>query len=288
MNTRTFGVEIECGYGGADSCSCECSCHTCSYCENGCEESLGEDEECSCECYCEECYYCYIGCDGECSIPSECGYASDLLCQHGFSHWTYAIHSDGSGVEIPSPVLQGREGLDELRRVMHLLDQNGFYAGEADGLHVHHGAEEWAEDNGLLAHTIELWEENLPLIHKFVARDRAHSMYCEPHKDGGLYRENRWAEFKRTKNTDHLRDKFKALNIAHLSSLGTLEFRLHQGTLNFDKAASWISFGQNFLEFAKRTYRREEIITCASAIDLLRQVNTSGKTTRTLLTKAAA
>lgn len=289
MNTRTFGVEIECSdsdYG----CTCECSCEECDYCAYGCRESLGEDEECSCECECSSCYYCEWGCDGECR-SSECEHVANVLHNAGFGHWCYGIHEDGSGVEIPSPVLSGREGLDELRRVMNLLTREGFYCTESDGLHVHHGADEWAQDEGLVAHTIEVWEENLGMIQQFVSPDRWGNMYCESHRGYAGYTRSAWEQFKDTKDTSLLRDKFKALNIAHLNTslgTGTLEFRLHQGTLDFDKAASWIHFGQAFMEFAKRTYKRGEIVTCASAIDLLRQVNTSSKANRTLLIKAAA
>lgn len=288
MRDRAFGVEIECGYQyeGNGDCPCECVCETCHLCEYGCDETLEEDEECSCECECYECELCRYGCEAD-HESYGCESAAQLLIEHGFREWVEDIHGDGSGVEMPSPILHGREGLNELRDVMKLLRDNGFYTTNADGLHVHHEASDFAADESLVARLVELWEENLPVIDRFVASYRRGGSYwaCNSYQQPYSHSQEAWARFKASKSLGDLsRDKFRSLNVAPLSHMGTIEFRLHEGTLDFNRAAAWIHFGQEFLEAAKRT---RNVVTCASVIDLLRFTRTSPSTTRTLVAKAS-
>lgn len=287
-------MEIECGYSsdgrGPRECYCEC------YCEDErdyfrreneyqaeqenpppySEETIANFECDPCRGNCEGCYEDYYD-DGGCET------AANLLHSNGFSEWCGSIHPDGSGVEIPSPILQGREGLRELQQVMELLRRNGFFTNRADGLHVHHDAPEWAEDDLLTAHTVELWEENLDLIRRFVDPYRTITSMCASHKGDHEYQQRAWEQFKQTKNVDVIRDKFRALNINHLQRLGSLEIRLHEGTLDFEKAAAWIRFGQGFLNFALKTYKRGQVITCESRTELLRNARVSSTTRRRLM-----
>ncbi|MDE2098603.1 MAG: amidoligase family protein [Patescibacteria group bacterium] len=287
MRDRAFGVEIECGYEREEyrDCDCECTCYTCDFCESGCQESLGPDEECNCNCECEECSLCQYGCE-ENHGSYGCEVATTLLANNGFDDWLDDIHEDGSGVEIPSPILRGTEGLRQLRAVMELLRTNGFSTGSGDGLHVHHDAPEFVDDDTLTARLIELWEENLPVIDRFVSPLRRGGTYlmCDSYRS--TYRAQQWASFKRSKSLGDLGlDKFRSLNVTPLRHYGTIEFRLHEGTLDFDQASAWIHFGQSMLEMAKR---RRTIITCAEPLDLLRAARVSKRSTEQLLAKAGA
>jgi hypothetical protein len=266
VRDRTFGVEIECIVDGYDHSEPE---HTCVWDEDINDYVPEDGEHC---CACEGCT------DGSDSYLA-CDFTSNLLRSNGFSSWCDYIHPDGSGVEIPSPVLQGVDGLNELREVMELLNRNGFYTTEKDGLHVHHGAEDFFGNEVLMARLVELWEENLPHIRGLVNRSRHHNDYCISRIEQSPIE---WAEFKRDKKLD-------SFNYSRFFSLAirsqTVEFRLHQGTLDFEKAAAWIQFGQEFLEMAKR---KSSAYTCASVNGLLRMVGTSQATNRTLRVKAAA
>lgn len=300
---RAFGVEIECGYDGDGGSSCSCYC----WCESEREYMRDQnweianapagtyyasrmpysDEEI--ENY--ECEYCRYGCSGDCDgcydDNAGCETAASLLYDHGFHEWTDEIHPDGSGVEIPSPILRGREGLRELQQVMELLERNGFHTSASDGMHVHHDAPEWVEDDSLVAHTLELWEENLPMIHQFVAPNRRTSTMCASYKEPRYsWEAEQWENFKKTKDPTILREKFRALNICHLPYSGSLEIRLHEGTLDFQKAAAWIRFGQAFLNFALKTHKQGELVVCNSRTDLLNRARVSSTTRRRLMAVA--
>lgn len=318
MRDRAFGVEIECGYNGEgvesrDDCSCECWCeserrylreqnNTYNTYANSAEASGNLESARQYRSYVRSdeyidnyrCEVCRYGCTGDCREyygDGDCEAAAYLLDQHGFKGWLDHIHPDGSGVEIPSPILRGPQGLRELRNVMELLSNNGFYVSGADGFHVHHDAPEFAQDEGLLAHTIELWEENFNHITRFVDPQRRGTRWAASRKGEALY-SGRWETFKRTKNlSDAPSWRTCALNVepVRYGIKPNVEIRLHEGTLDFRKAAAWIHFGQAFLHTAIRSYQRNknEIRVCADALDVLRMTNLRGNSRRALMEVAA-
>lgn len=301
MRDRAFGVEIECGYYGPGmdrepSCSCQC------WCEHGRDYMSRSEIPYSQEQIDDfECDVCRDGCEGcEDSYRSEgCEVAAELLSRNGFEHWLDDIHEDGSGVEIPSPILRGPQGLRELRSVMQLLSENGFQAGTADGMHVHHDAPEFT-DEGLLAHTVELWEDNFEHITRFVDPQRRGTTWASGRKpetssDGylGPTRTKSYSTFKQTKKLENLPSwRTNALNIMPVTNSyrgynPNIEIRLHEGTLDFRKAAAWIHFGQAFLWAAMRSYQKREVRVCSDALEVLRMTNVRGNSRRVLMEVAA-
>lgn len=221
-------------------------------------------------------------------VEIECGHdnrseainiARDLLRKAGLHDWLDGIHWDGSGCEIPSPVLEGAYGFEVLEFVMNMLVENGFWTSASDGLHVHYGADDFAADPSLVAHAVELWEENDPLIRQFIERDRRSSSWAKSRRV--YHGEDKWAAFKRTKDVRCVTEgRYYAFNTTRITNprpgrASTIELRLHEGTLDFHKAAAWIKFGMKFLDFAKHTYTRGEIVTCSSRSALLKQVGLS-------------
>lgn len=306
MRDRAFGVEIECGYYGPGvererECYCECWCsderyymeRQNSYSPNTYSAEDIENFQCTvCQGECEGC-----GAD-EYEDNEGCEVAAHLLKQNGFDEWLDDIHPDGSGVEIPSPILRGPQGLRELRNVMQLLSDNGFQAGRLDGLHVHHDAPEFT-DKGLLAHTVELWEDNFEHITRFVDPARRGTSWAAGRSgtdgDARYYNtgDKGYHKFKQTKSLEDLPSwRTCALNIMPIQKPyrghdPNIEIRLHEGTLDFRKAAAWIHFGQAFLWAAKRSYHKREVRQCADALEVLRMANVRGNSRRVLMEVAA-
>jgi hypothetical protein len=183
------------------------------------------------------------------------GAALELLRTNGFNRWTHHLHHDGSGIEIPSPILCGKDGLKELKEVVQLLRENGGRCTHADGLHVHHEATEF-RDRQLLYRLLRSWKNNHPNIHKLVAARRyrgAAAHYCYPIQD-------------RTIEDGGYTDKFTDINTNHLNYRGTIEIRLHEGTLDYDKIEAWVLYGQSFME---SVLKRKRPIRCAESHELL-------------------
>ncbi len=201
----------------------------------------------------------------------------------GLEHWAEGyIHSDGTGVEIPSPILQGRKGLNELRMMMKLLTDNGGYVTGQDGLHVHHDAPDYLNNGDAVERLIETWSENQTNVDLLVHASRVNHWACSRN-----WHKSSVENFKRQRAHNNRSRGFGywgrgALNIDSLNEHGSIEFRQHEGTLDFATAAAWIRFGQAFLD---SVIARKRVLTCKTPDELLKRIRTAKGASTLLLTK---
>lgn len=219
-----------------------------------------------------------FGVEIECGLRGGPRRAEEVLERGGMNHWNEGyIHSDGSGVEIPSPILQGRSGLMELKKVYELLQEAGAYVTTSDGMHVHHDAPEFVDNQDNVERIVETWAANVPNINKLVHHSRRNNGACH----------NGWNEdtIKQLKSDGERVYHWHrgALNISSLTEHGTIEFRQHEGTLDFDIAAAWIRFGQAMMDSVLR--RKSFLTTCETPEVLLRRIRASKGASLTLLGK---
>ena len=237
-----------------------------------------------------------FGVEIECSFPGGPYRAADTLHAAGFTDWANGdIHSDGSGTEIPSPILQGDRGLAELRAVMALLVDKGAEVTRSDGFHVHHSAPEFVNDEELQLRLVETWAANRKHISAMVSEYRRGNYWACYDE---FWNERKIEEVKAslgkpvpytyrndTYKPKHFAERFAALNLYALDVHGTIEFRQHEGTLNFEHASAWIHFGQAFLETVKK---RKTILSCADTTELLLKTQTAAGASITLLNKVSS
>lgn len=161
-----------------------------------------------------------------------------------------AFTQDGTCIEVRSPILAGKEGFAELKGMMNYLEENGGYCTSNDGMHVHHDAPEYVENIDLVKRLVLSWIENRAIIQEFVAARRHHSMCCPTWQTERLER----LLGAESAGKGGFKDDAGAvgfsrydLNISSLARHGTIELRLHEGTLDFNRAEAWIRFGQAML-----------------------------------------
>jgi hypothetical protein len=192
-----------------------------------------------------------------------------LLSEGGFGHWfrgrNNTIGHDGSGIEIRTPPLAGADGFAELKACMDLLAANDGACNLQDGMHVHHDAPEFKDNIELLTRLVRSWVANRDKIVKFVAPNREVSGACSAWRPvdiedikyiGTPGKPTRMEEYtggwgtQRQFVTRMVPVYFgrRDLNIASLERHGTVEIRLHEGTLDSKKAVAWVQFGQYFLD----------------------------------------
>jgi hypothetical protein len=181
--------------------------------------------------------------------------ATTLLAEHGFNvkrgelaAWNN-VGQDGSGCEVRSPILKGAVGLRDLRDVVTLFVKNKGNTNTADGLHVHHDAPEFVKSRTLTAVLVESWKLNEAVIDAFVARRRRGSGACSKWRPEDVERLKSGrvdAYQRRWPHGDY--GPRGAINIGALVEHGTIEIRLHEGTLDYKTIESWIIFGQRFLD----------------------------------------
>jgi hypothetical protein len=191
--------------------------------------------------------------------------------------WLRDIHGDGSGVEICSPRLSGADGFRQLKRVMSVLQDNGGNVTYQDGLHVHHNAPEFkgvkaVELRGRIA---DSWINNEAVIQSLVSSRRRGLYHCPPLNEEAV----QVIKDGRYMGTRH------SLNLRSIQKHGSIEIRLHEGTLDFDQAKAWIRFGQAFIE---SVLGRKNPIPPVSTTELLRIVRTAETAQRRLLSRRGA
>ena len=170
----------------------------------------------------------------------------------GYSHTIngrWKIVSDASiqgngGCELVSPILNGQAGLKQLREVCLTLYFINAKVNDSCGLHVHHQAPNDLTDQHK-TNLMKFYARLERTIDAFMPanRKRMNNRFCKSMVDA-YWRLNTYTQLQ------HLGRYYK-LNFQSLSRYGTIEFRQHGGTIEFEKIYHWICFTANFLHNCK-------------------------------------
>jgi hypothetical protein len=200
-----------------------------------------------------------------------------LLCENNLSEWAKGIRSDGTEIELASPILRGTEGLNELKKVMDLLKVKGYFTTGDDGLHCHFDAHDLNESD--IVRVIRSWDNNSNIIQKFLG-ERFHNDYCGY---GYSWRELESGEdeYGETHSVWEY-DGEKCYAIEPRANFRTLEFRQHYGTLNFEEARAWILLVQAFIKTVKT---QGEVIKRVSMQELFALTRTYKVAQKNLVTR---
>lgn len=186
--------------------------------------------------------------------------ARGVLCEiEGYNHSTrrhWKIVSDASvngGYELVSPVLKDQRGLDEVKAVSEALAEVGAMINKSCGFHSHFGTDDFKD-------SISVWR-NLYInyatleedIDAFMPPSRRHNRYCSSLKV------RNWREKMDSAQTlvdleraVTNRSRYFKLNSQSYWRHGTVEFRQHSGTIEYDKIKNWLLFCARFVDFSKR------------------------------------
>lgn len=154
----------------------------------------------------------------------------------------WSIGEDGTETEIRTPILQGEAGYETLRWAMNRLVKEGALVTEADGMHVHHDAPEFVDNPELCVNLVRSWRRNEKSIYNLVAPRRRGYDACPRWSPDRFKVLEDWAAGRSTLYVGRY-----DLNIASLQDHGSIEIRLHEGTLDPDVAIAWVQFGQRFI-----------------------------------------
>ncbi len=168
----------------------------------------------------------------------------------GYNHTTrkhVKIVSDASvtgsasdrGGEAVLPPVAGEAGLAMVADVLNALRDAGARVDRSCGLHVH------IDTKGLTGEGVARLAEALwaaqPMLRAFVTASRASQYYCSPTARGTV---DRFAEAVRggyySPNRGESSERYAAVNVLAYGRHGTIECRLHGGSLNAAKVTAWI------------------------------------------------
>lgn len=213
-----------------------------------------------------------FGVEIECIMP-ECYELSELcdkMCERGVvlvdrsSHYGYSTRvpgwqvtydtslrtRTGKGVEVISPVLYGESGLNQLELILTTLTEEGFTVNISCGLHVHHDCNDYTGND--LVSLANLYHAHGTGLNSILAPSRRNShKYCSKFTNIEVRRLNEYVHASTDEVAGQIRSRYKALNIKSFIKRGTVEFRQHQGSLNYAKIEAWIVLTFLMVNYAK-------------------------------------
>lgn len=162
----------------------------------------------------------------------------------------------GFGNELVSPPLKGEEGFRQLKIVTDVLKANHVKVNKTCGLHVHQDAHDFKADTFKKLFALYINYEGVIDSMMPNSRRLSENNYCDT-----IRKDRRWdsqADIKSANQIQYMLDKIKTcktaqeisnlyqgdryhkLNIEAFVAHGTIEFRQHSGTIEFDKISNWI------------------------------------------------
>lgn len=165
-------------------------------------------------------------------------------------HWK--LTTDGSlgdynrGCEVVSPVLSGDDGLRAVATVAHELRAMRCRITRSCGFHVHVGL----GDRGptWLRRVYATYAAHEHLIDGVVPESRRSNHFCKTirHYVRRVEQQQTIADM-----TAAARDRFCKVNLQAVVRHGTVEFRQHSGTVEADKACSWVKLMLRICAYAE-------------------------------------
>lgn len=185
--------------------------------------------------------------------------------------------------EIVSPILYGENGFAQLKNILDTLNELGCEVNYTCGIHVHHDVtnkmvEGREQSQKFLANLIKFVAKYEHLIYKLVSPSRldgrgystpvrqeffAHTSTLNKNsvarmvatvKDNCISKYRYGTEINNNQPSPSVQyNRACGLNFRNVWTRGSVEFRYHNGSLNFDKIVSWIVFTQAIINTVEET-----------------------------------
>lgn len=160
-------------------------------------------------------------------------------------------HVDGYyAVEIVSPILRGRAGIEQVKVVCEWLKQKEAKVTDRCGFHVHVGLGRWltVQNVNKLVMLVKYWESALYAITGTVKREAGG--YCKARPDERVSSVMAVPTVEGKATAD---ERMRILNLTNLSKAAakrTVEFRLFSGTTSYVKMAAYIQVALGMVQAA--------------------------------------
>lgn len=144
----------------------------------------------------------------------------------------------GVDAEAVSPILNDGS-LNESISAARALLKAGATVNKQTGYHIHIGADHYGTDG--IAALVRNWYTAANAIGALVAPSRLNNHFCNHNLSQSIL--DPWVESIRNGRIDNAgRGRYQSLNLDSYARHGTVEFRLHHGTLNGKKIQAWAEF----------------------------------------------
>jgi len=237
--TRTFGVEIECLVKVADT-------------------ALNNSNNYNAHAYvAQKLTDAGVQCHAEGYNHNDRNYwkiVGDCTIQHSHESGEYRC------MEIVSPPLAGKAGIAELRKALKVINKLGATANRSCGLHVHHDA----HDLGLegFKGLIKMYSAYETELDRFMPQSRRgnNSDWCRSVNYYNNLQDRLDAATDIWDITHCMHSRYVKLNTEAYDVHGTVEFRHHSGSVDFDKIVNWVSLTQAMVEKAHAGVAQRDLV----------------------------
>ncbi len=179
--------------------------------------------------------------------------------------YTFGIKDDGSlddsGVEIVTPPSKDGALITNIKLACKQLNQAGFEATSSCGLHIHIDLRDIKDNFIKLSRILRTFYAIEDVMFSTQPESRLNSKYCQ--RRLASYAVTGFPKIPQAKqelvNTMGRSDRYYALNFKALRDHGTIECRLHAGTLNAEKIINWIKLIRSFYEYALNSYNSKKV-----------------------------
>ena len=145
--------------------------------------------------------------------------------------------------ELVSPILKGIDGLKQVEKVCKALKDLGCKVNYSCGLHVHHGCKKAFQNPVTVAKNAALIYRNYQnKINQILSPSRRN---CEYAWQLSASEANTISRLQRINGNEI--ERYRVVNLQAYVRHGTVEFRQHQGTINFKKIANWVKITQRIM-----------------------------------------
>tara|TARA_R110002153_G_scaffold115411_1_gene258585 strand:+ start:5023 stop:6033 length:1011 start_codon:yes stop_codon:yes gene_type:complete len=148
---------------------------------------------------------------------------------------------DGWAGEVVSPILQGVEGIQQLKKVCEGLQECGARINVSCGVHVHLDVRDLSTEQ--VASIFSRYTAYQSQIDSIMPRSRRESRWCRSQTSSMV------EQVKTCSSKVDLAQSFGRyykVNMTNVSGRGAIEFRQHSGTIEFQKIYNWLKFLQQF------------------------------------------
>lgn len=191
-------------------------------------------------------------------VEIECDH---YLGDHSYANWN--SHYEHCGTEFVSPILQGEDGLRDVRSFYKAVRP---IMSDSCGLHVHVDVRDFTGEEKL--ELVKRLKAEKELFYSKVDKKRHNNIYC--HRDiPAPYRNDDWYSYKGRVSTD----RFCWVNLNAIRRHGSVEFRLHEATENVGKVCAWVRFLTEFVESVKTGCSVSECPACVDKAFIRSQVD---------------
>ena len=155
----------------------------------------------------------------------------------------------GRTFEAVSPPLKGRDGLEEIAKVVDALDDAGATVNKSCGIHVHHDVNGMSTKGirSVIFFYAQFEEEVFDMLHP-PSRRGNNNDYCRSLNTLNLHSFRYWQNQRDAASYSGVPSRYFKVNPHAYIKYGTLEFRQHAGSLNADKITNWVVLTQTVIE----------------------------------------